>query len=60
MQIFPVVEYRRFAIAVRQMIIKKLLDQRLIDAFDINIALANPVCKVGQSGKVIIYPKKIS
>ena len=36
------------------MIIKKLLDQRLINAFDINIALANPVRKVSQSSKVII------
>jgi len=32
------------------MIIKKVLDQLFIDAFDINIALGNPVSKVGQCG----------
>jgi len=36
------------------MIIKKLLDQLFIDAFDINISQGNPVSKVGQSGKIII------
>ena len=54
MQIFPVLEYWLFTVTARQMIIKKLLVQRLIDAFDINITLANLVRKVSQSGKLII------
>jgi hypothetical protein len=54
MQILSVVKCRLLAVAARQMIIKKALDQLFIDAFDINIALGNPVSKVGQSGKIII------
>ena len=53
-RIFVGEKYRCFAVTARQVIVKKLLYQLFIDAFNINIAQGCPVSKVGQPSKVII------